>query len=619
MPYLDAVPQPQDRAFNGTIKLLVDASDVARRIVRVKQSIPLQAAGKLTLLYPQWEPSSHARTISAANLAGLEIRSSGHLLRWTRDAVDMHAFHVEVPPDASQVDVEFQYITRIDDGVIRPDMVNVQWQRVLVYPAGWFARNIPIEVELITPSGLKVVSGLATAESSNGRVKFKKTTLDILTDTPSFAARHVRTVSLSPRGEPEVSLHLLADNPESLAETGEDLAKLRQMIIETKAVMGKAPYNQFHAIVVLSDVFPVGGVEHANSAEVNLPAGYFQDQQKQLNVLDLIPHEYVHAWNGRLRQPADLWTPTLNVPIRNSLLWLYEGQTEFWSRVLAARSGIRTRQQTMDKLAMDAAEVQIRSGRAWKTLQDSTNDPLYVSGRSTVWPQWQRRKDYYGEGVLLWLDVDATLKDRSSGRVSLDDFARAFFRANHAGEVRTYTFDEVCKTLNSLVSMDWSAYLKARLDAKDALVLDGLTRAGWRLSYSPSPSETFLQHELELGGSNLNYSLGMVVSSKGVVRSVVWDSPAFAAGLVPGAKLTHVNGTAFTSSVLLNAVRIGGAKDLYLAFTVDGIKSEASLKYEGGLRYPQLTRIKGSADRITELLASVLSTPFGRNGLQPSK
>lgn len=601
--FASEVPPPVDHAFRGHIELAVDATDTMQKIFRVHEVIPVQAAGATTLLYPEWELSSHSRTVSGANLAGLTIKAGDKDLPWTRDPVDMHAFHIDVPADATSIELDLQYITRVDDSLIQEDFVNVSWQHLLVYPAGWFTRNILVKASVRLPEGLTVASGLSPTSSDTHGTQFATTSLETLLDTPAFAARYLKRVSLSEKGQPTLQMDMIATDPADLADAAEGITHLRQLVRETQGVMGRAPYAHFDALVVLSDSYPTGGIEHANSAEIYLPARYLRDPASQLNNLDLIAHEHVHAWNGRWRQPADLRVSTPNVPSRNSLLWVYEGQTEFWGRILAARSGMRTPQQTVDKLALDAASVQIRAGRRWKSLGDTTNDPLYVTGRSTVWPTWQRRKDYYGEGVLLWLDVDARLQAMTHGKLGIDDFAHAFFAVHgEPGSVSTYTFEDVCAVLNKLAPMDWKTYLDDRVTGEDARVLDGLARLGWQLTYSDTPSETFLQDEQEGGATNLGYSIGLEVDDKGRVREVVWDSAAFKAGMAPGEKISHVNGQPFSSALLLAAVKASASQPVRLAFELDGKKHDVQLDYRDGLRYPALVRVPGKPDYLSPLL-----------------
>jgi predicted metalloprotease with PDZ domain len=528
MPYPAPVAAPRDIAFAGTIALAVDATDTRHKVFEVRESIPVQAAGPMTLLYPAWEPASHAETAAVASLAGLVIRADGQRLAWQRDPVNVHAFHIDVPVAARTIDLEFQTITRAADALLLPDSALLQWHRVVLYPAGWFARNIPVAATLRLPPGLHAFSALEVERSVDDRIIYKPTSLETLTDSPVAASRYVQQVNLAPKGAPPFRLDLLAERPGDLAATSDDLAGLRSLIEQAGRVFGAPHYAHYDALVTLSDKFSAGGIEHLESAEDNLPADYFTRPDKQLNNRDLIAHEYVHSWNGRFRQPADLWTPTLNEPMRDSLLWVYEGQTEFWGRVLAARSGMRSTQETLDKLALDAAVVAARPGRSWKSLADSSLDPLSVIGHPMPWRDWQRREDYYPEGVMLWLYVDALIREKSDGRKSLDDFARAFFAIDGSSQItKTYTFDDVCAALNSVTPYDWAGFLRARLDSQKADVLDGLVRDGWQLTFTDTATETFRQDELDAGASNLGYSIGLAVTESGEVRTVAWHGPAF--------------------------------------------------------------------------------------------
>jgi hypothetical protein len=168
-------------------------------------------------------------------------------------------------------------------------------------------------------------------------------------------------------------LDLLGDTDANVAITPPEVEGLRAMVREALRVFGPPPFSHYDFLVSVSDRLPsTGGIEHRASSESNVPAAFFQHPENHLPGLDLLPHELAHAWNGLYRQPAELWTPNFNVPMRDSLLWVYEGQTELWGLVLAARAGLRTVQDTLDMFAIDAAIVSTRAGRAWKTLADTS-------------------------------------------------------------------------------------------------------------------------------------------------------------------------------------------------------------------------------------------------------
>lgn len=605
LPAPAALPQPSDRPFRGGIELAISATDTDHQVFFVHETIPVQEAGDMVLLYPEWETGSHAPSASAIELAGLETRIDGQRIEWRRDPVDMHAFHLGVPAGARTVTLDFQFLAPARANLLRPDMVVLPWHRMLLYPAGWYVRDLPVAATLELPQGLRAFTSLAFQPGSDGTLRFAPVTLERLVDAPVYAARYWRQIPLDVPATKPVNLDLVGDAPGDLVVAPAELGRMKTLLAQTLAVFGPGPYRHYDAIVSLSDGLPhSGGIEHLEEGENNLPADYFRNTEQQLNNHDLVAHELVHAWNGRWRQPADLWSPTFNQPVDGSLLWVYEGQTEFWGRVLAARAGLRDRQQTLDKLAMDADFVANRSGRAWKTLQDSTNDAIYMAGNRMSWRDWQRREDYYAEGVLLWLDVDARLRELSNGRRGLDDFARHFFRTDgRTGSTRTYTFDDVCTALNAVAADDWPAFLRRHLHTRvTADALAGLARAGWSLTYSTIPSETFRQDEQEAGVSNLDDSIGLQIDEDGRVASVQWQGPAFRAGLSPGAHVIQVNGEPFSTHALLAAVAASAKRPVTVVFNMGDHKKKASIAYAGGLRYPHLERIPGTPDRLSALL-----------------
>lgn len=600
-----ALPQPADRPFHGVIVLAIDATDTDHQVFSVHETIPVQQPGDMVLFYPEWETGSHAPTASVIELAGLTAYIDGQRVAWRRDRVDMHAFHLAVPAVAHTVTLDFQFLAPARANLLRPDMVVLPWHRMLLYPAGWYVRDLPVAAALTLPQGLHAFTSLAFKPDDAGVFRFAPVSLERLVDAPVYAARYWRQIPLGTDAARPVNLDLVADAAGALIVAPVEVNRMKTLVAQTLKVFGAGPYRHYDAIVSLSDALPhSGGIEHLEEGENNLPANYFSDVEKQLDNRDLIAHELVHAWNGRWRQPAGLWTPTFNQPADGSLLWVYEGQTEFWGRVLAARAGMRNRQQTLDKLAMDADFVANRSGRAWKTLQDSSSDATYMAGNRVTWRDWQRREDYYAEGVLLWLDVDARLRELSGGRRGLDDFARPFFKTDGNGaNSRTYTFDDVCAALNGIAADDWPAFLRRHLDTHvTADALAGLARAGWKLTYSDVPSATFLQDEQEGEVSNLDDSIGVQIEDDGRVASVRWKGPAFRAGLAPGSRVTQINGQPFSTPALLAAVAASATQPLTIEFKAGVQRKTAMIAYAGGLRYPRLERIPGTPDRLSALL-----------------
>jgi len=604
------IPAPRDIPYPGVLKLTVDATDLDRRIFRVKQTIPVAAPGPMTLLYPEWLPGTHAPRGQIEKLAGLVLTVDGKPLAWTRDTVNIYAFHVDVPAGAKTIEAQFQFIapTASAQGriLMTQEMLNLQWNSMALYPAGYFTRQIMIEPTVILPADWKYGVALDVAADEGDRHRFKPVSFETLVDSPMFAGRYYRQVDLDPGGRSPVKLNIVADREELLEITDEQIAKHRALVTQADRLFGTRQYDRYDFLLSLTDRMGGIGLEHHRSSENGVEPEYFTAWERMAPERDLLPHEYTHSWNGKFRRGADLWTPDYATPMRDSLLWVYEGQTQFWGYVLSARSGLLSRQDVLDYMAMNAATYDARVGRSWRALQDTTNDPIIAARRPKAWTSWQRSEDYYSEGLLVWLDADSLIREQTGGKKSLDDFARRFFGKQEGSYVpQTYTFEDVVADLNAVTPYDWAGFLKARLEGHaEGAPLDGLTRGGWKLIYDDKPS-TYQRQSETLGKRNdFTYSVGLTLKPNGEIIGVQWEGPAFKAKLAIGMSVVAVNGEAYSARVLRDAIANAKSGDGKIQMIVkDGERySVVDLTWSGGLRYPKLERIAGTPDRLGELL-----------------
>jgi predicted metalloprotease with PDZ domain len=540
------------------------------------------------------------------------IRADGQVVPWMRDPVDVFAFHVQAPAGAKALELSYQILTATaaDQGrvVVTPEMLNLQWLAIAMYPAGYYARRVQIEPEVKLPPGWAFGTALEPAgPSRDGVTRFKPAPFDVLVDSPMFAGRYSRQVDLDPGGAVPVRLDIFADRPEQLeAATADELEKHRELVRQAYKLYGSHHYDHYDFLFAITDRMSGIGLEHHRSSEDATSGNYFQDWSAAAAERELLPHEYTHSWNGKFRRPADLWTPSLNVPMRNSLLWVYEGQTQYWGFVLAGRSGLLSRQEALDSLAATAATYATRVGREWRSVEDTTNDPIINNRRPQPWLTWQRSEDYYSEGQLVWLDVDTLIRTRSAGKRSLDDFAKAFFGVENGNwSERPYTFDDVVAGLNEIEPYDWASFLNERINrVAPKPPLDGLARAGWRLVYTETETPYFRSYESRRKIMDLSYSIGLVLARDGDIASVQWNGPAFKAGLTANSRLIAVNGIAYDLDRLkeaITAAKAGAPLDL-LVKSGDHYRT-VSINWKGGLRYPRLERIEGTPDLLSAIYA----------------
>ena len=603
-----------DQPYPGTLKLDVDLRDAARKIFSVEETIPVQA-GKLALSYPKWIPGEHSPSGPIEGVTGLTIRAGGKRLPWRRDLVDMYTIHFSVPDGVTSIELAFQFLSPTGGGNFGSSVsatskiVDLEWNQVLFYPAEHRAAQVRIEPSVRLPAGWGYGSALEKSADADGTVRFKPVSAEMLVDSPLIAGRNFKRVDLAPGAKVPVHLDMVADHPENLALSDAQLGAARNLVTQAQALFGAHHYDHYDFLFTLSEETGHFGLEHHQSSDDRQFARYFTDADTYIVGGGLLPHEYVHSWNGKFRRPAGLATPNFNVPMQGELLWVYEGLTQYFGEVLTARAGMRTPAQYRDNLAYFAAVMDKRAGRSWRALQDTADEAQVLYYTPDTWQSWRRRVDFYPEGNLLWLDVDTTIRELSGGKHSLDDFARAFFgRDDGSYAVQPYGFDDVVAALDAVQPHDWAGFLRRRLDATEgAEPLLGLAHGGWKLVYTDTPSETFKAYEKVRKQVDLSHSLGLVIDADkapGKVLDVIWNSPAFDAGLAPDMKIIAIDDEAYDADRIREMIRAAATQarpikllaqnqDTFATFTID---------YRGGLKYPRLERVASAPDRLGEII-----------------
>jgi predicted metalloprotease with PDZ domain len=602
LPITNTIPEPRDVAYPGTITISVDASDNVRGIYRVHETIPVPNAGPFVLLYPKWLPGHHSDGGTLSSLAGITFKAGNTTLKWHRDTVDVFAFHIDIPEGVKSIEAQYQFLGATDTTQGRimatPEMLSMEWNTVALYPAGYYVRRINFDPSVKLPEGWKPATALEVASQDGATTHYKPVPFDVLVDSPMLAGANTRFETIAPN----VRLDIVADTPEELAATEEQLVPHRNLVTQAVKLFGAQHYNHYDFLFSLSARLGSVGLEHHRSSEDGVSGGYFSEWNNSLTSRNLLPHEYTHSWNGKFRRPEDLWTPDYRTPMQDSLLWVYEGQTQFWGYVLGARSGLMTQDQTLGALASIAARLDTDAGRQWRPLEDTTDDPIIAQRRPKGWRSYQRSEDYYNEGMLVWLDADSLIREQSHGAKSLDDFAKAFFGVKDGdwGEL-TYNFNDLVTTLNQVQPYDWATFLHTRLDNTSTNApLDGFTRGGYKLVYTDTPNEFAKASEKERHTTDLTYSVGFSLGRDGDVTEVAWDGPAFNAGLTVASKIIAVNGHTLDTDQLKAAIK--AKKPIKLLVKTGDIYRTIDLNYTGGLRYPKFEKTGTGPSSLEALL-----------------
>jgi predicted metalloprotease with PDZ domain len=603
-------------AFAEPIRLDVDASEVGRRVIHVRETIPAEP-GPLTLHYPKWIPGRHRPVGQISNVSGLKVTAKGEPLAWKRDDADPFTIHLTVPEGAKAVEVTFDLLLAAgtEGGaafmtVASPKVMTMNWNDVLMYPKVEKPLELPVRAMVWLPERWKFGTALPLGdEQKQGRVAFTEVPLGTLIDSPLLAGEHVRVVKIG-ASDDEKSRHrvvLACDSPDGLVVPAETLAAWNKLPGEAAALFGPArPYEKYTFLLGLSNHVPRAGIEHHQSSDNRLGELALVKAPERRLAATLFPHEFVHSWNGKYRRPADMIVPDYQTPQQTRLLWVYEGLTNYLGWLLAARTGLFSTEDAREYLAMTAARMTNSRGRAWRPLDDTAAAASVLFDAPRSWGASRRTVDFYDEGTLLWLEVDVIIRTKTKGAKSLDDFCRAFFGGGRGTpEVKGYKLDEVFAALKAVEpSTDWKAHFARRVEiVAEAPPLEGIAGAGWKLAFAEKPSELFAAREGTSRGVDLLDSIGLALSAEGAVADVVPGTPAAQAGLAPGMKVLAVNGRRYSADGLKTAVantKAAGKLEL-LVESGDFFKTHA-IEYTAGARYPRLERTDGQADVLADIV-----------------
>lgn len=592
------------------IQIHADLTEAPRKIFRADVDLPVHG-GAVDLITPEWIPGAHGPDGPILSITGIRFETDGKVLPWHRDPVDVFEYHLEVPAGATMLHAHLDCVgSRHGTG----NSAVLEWEGLLLYPAHTPVREIAIQPTVTVPKGwgigtsLNPVTPYDPQHPVGGTIQYAPTTVELLEDSPVFAAQYFHEYSLAPGVNPKHYMDVIGPTAASVEVNAQALDQLSHLVRESIAMYGPPHYTSYHFLVsMVSGRSGWGGLEHHESSDNTVPEGFFESAAESYTGLaGLLPHEFTHSWNGKFRRPDGLATPDYATPMQNNLLWVYEGLTNYLGDVLGERVGTISAAQYRQELALITAQQDTESGRAWRSVEDTTFTdamPRNGSSRGGGWGNWKRSTDYYPEGSIFWLDVDTTIRRLTGEKKGLHDFLSVFLQKGKAGVVRVepYTLGELEHDLNQVAPNDWAGFIKARLyDVQPHVNTEGIEQGGYRLEYTAEPTPELKR----LMGNEASvmewFSIGLDLSSNGTINDVRVGSAADTAQLSPGQKLAAINGKVFSSAALTEVIRSKGPLQLMVQ-DGDDVR-QVTVTYRDGLRYPRLTRMEGTPDRLGEIL-----------------
>jgi predicted metalloprotease with PDZ domain len=614
------------------IRITADLTEASRKLYHAEIDLPVKP-GPNTFITPEWIPGNHRPTGPVADITGVVFTADGKPLYWRRDDENLYEFHVEVPKGVTTLHAHLDCIvtSRADDKI-----AVLEWEKLLLYPANIPVRDIAIQPSVTVPAGWGIGTALTPTGAYDpnakvgGTTQFEPTTVEQLQDSPVIAGENFHEFALAPEISPKHYIDVVSDEPDDSNLRPQLLDEISNLVRETGAAYDSRHYHVYHFLLTLSDITGGEGLEHGQSSDNGVNEKSFETQKSQLADADLLSHEFTHSWNGKYRRPYNLYQTDFATMQQGSLLWVYEGMTQYLGNVLAARSGLKSQAAYRDLLAASAASLDYKSGRIWRPTEDTAIAASILRSDGPAWSNWRRGQDYYQEGELFWLDADTKIRELTNDQKSLTDFLHIFLgKGGNTGPlIVTYNRDELVRDLNDVVKYDWASFIHDRIDLINPHAdFDGITRGGYKIVYQDHPSESMAAMMKSGarhggGGPNVWYSLGLQLGEDGTIRDVRWGSLADQAKLAPGQKIIAVNGLVYeakndehNSNALVKAIDTAKTSKEPIHFLIQSEEyiTPVSIDYHDGMRYPAMVRVDGTKDYLDEI-----TTPLAKHPAPPA-
>ena len=596
----------------------VDAREVTRKHLHTDLTLAVKP-GPLTLVLPQWIPGEHSPSGPLGTLIGMSIRANGALLPWQRDPLDMFAISLNVPAGTTHLEIALdtglppEGRAQEDESTFAlsssAQLAVISFSQFVLLPQGRDAADISTQAELIPPPDWHVNCALGLKPQGDGSVQLEEASLARLIDSPvqmGHFGRRIELAGSAPLPQLKHAISIVADSEQAMAVPDDFAAGYGRLVAQAGLLFGTRMYRHYTWLLTLSDHVNHDGLEHHESSDNRAAENSLADVPLREDVAELLAHEYVHSWNGKYRRPAGLLSPDYQQAMDGSLLWSYEGMTQFWGTVLPVRAGLTPQQSYREMLASHAGYFDIQTGDRWRPLADTAVAAQILYGAGHTWQMSRRDVDFYDASEFLWLNVDTELRARSGGKVSLDDYVKRFY-AGAGGEpaLKPYVEADIYAALAGLVPADWHAIIHWHLDSLGpATLLEALKGSGWQLTYSAEKNSFLETQQRRRKHVNREWSIGLLLDERGKVIDTIEGGAAAQAGVGPDMMLRAVNGHRYSAEVLDAALVAAQAskKPIELLMENADYFRTFSVAYFEGPRWPHLTRIASHADVLTSVL-----------------
>jgi predicted metalloprotease with PDZ domain len=261
--------------------------------------------------------------------------------------------------------------------------------------------------------------------------------------------------------------HYLVNQGEAGVWDGPRSARDVETIVrQAEKFWGSLPYEKYVFFNLLTE--SGGGLEHRNSCTLMSSRWRTRTHDSYIGWLDLVSHEYFHAWNVKRLRPVELGPFDYENEVPTRSLWIAEGLTDYYGALLVRRAGLTTESEFLKQMSDQIRDLQTTPGRLVQPVESASYDAwikLYRPDENTS----NVTISYYTKGAVIGFVLDAKIRQATNGAKSLDDVMRLAFQ-RYSG-AKGYTPEEFRQTVQDIVgpNADFKEWWRKTLDSTEEL------------------------------------------------------------------------------------------------------------------------------------------------------
>ena len=495
--------------------------------------VPREAGGAVELLLPVWTPGSYMIREHEKNLQDLECSDEAGRSLGARKIAKAR-WRVEVGEARTLVARYRVYAHELTVRTSHLDETHAYWNGTALYLYVDALRGRAAHVTIAdVPAGWRADTGLA--RDAAAPFVLRAADYDELVDCPVEVGAHER-IDFTAAGR----AHVAAVWGRPLWGARKVTDDLVAIIAEQAKMFGGAlppdPAGADGRYTFILHFAPgaYGGLEHKNSSTCLGSPFAFASDDKYGDWLELLSHEYFHSWNGKRIRPAALGPFDYQNENYTRSLWVVEGLTSYYDRLMVRRAGRLSAAKWREKLAEDLTKLARIPGRKRQSLEESSFDAwikLYRPDENTV----NSTVSYYLKGGVVAMMFDLEIRRRSAGARSLDDVMRLLWRGFLA-DGRGYADDAVQALFEEAAGCSLDDLFAQAVRGRGDLDIDGpLASVGLAVKRGSGGDDD--EKERVWLGVNTSSTSGRLR-----VTEVLEGGPAELANLYPGDEIVALDG-----------------------------------------------------------------------------